>query len=112
MTDYEKALVKAKEEDKPLLLNFTGYRDGGAEEYVEHLKDMISPHMELATGESEPEPETSKYRTWTSQSGSTVDAALVEHGGGTIKLRKPDGSMFQIKVGLLSQGDREFLEKR
>ena len=190
MTDYEKALVKAKEENKPMLLSFTGsdwchwciklsdevfsekkfenfaeealvcvtldsprgsggksknaartasmkgrfrvrgvptivllkpdeqeigrtgYRKGGAEPYVEHLKAMISPHMELATGESEPEPETSRYRTWTSQSGTTVEAELVEHGGGSIKLRKQDGSVFQIKVGLLSQSDREFLGKR
>jgi protein disulfide-isomerase len=101
-------LVDADEEE----IGRLGYKPGGAEPYVERLREMMGPHMDLEAAENEIAAETSKYRTWTSKSGSTISAELVENSGGWIKLRKEDGAMLRIEVESLSKSDREFIGSR
>ncbi|MDD2520807.1 MAG: SHD1 domain-containing protein, partial [Kiritimatiellae bacterium] len=49
-------------------------------------------------------------RIWTSQSGATLEAALVHVQNGTAALRRKDGGKVQIQCHLLSQEDQAYLQ--
>ena len=48
-------------------------------------------------------------RVWTSASGATVEAELVEHMGDDVHLRAPDGRAFSIRHDQLSSADQRYL---
>jgi hypothetical protein len=50
-----------------------------------------------------------EFRTWTSRSGSTIEARLVEVAGPEVRLQSRDGRTFQIRLDALSDGDRALL---
>jgi protein disulfide-isomerase len=88
----------------------TGYQDGGAEAYVDHLKTLIRPHEEdYPLLSPSPSSEGTGLRTWTSRSGATIEAALVERAGGWVTLRQENGDKVRIDERLLSQGDQSYL---
>ena len=90
----------------------TGYRKGGPEEYVTHLKAFIDLHRKdypMQDAAPAPRQATSARRTWTASSGTTLEAELVEVGGGWVRLRKEDGSQIKIRARNLSEADRAFL---
>ena len=112
----------------------TGYQAGGAEAYVEHLKGFIDPHRTkhkiaepTPVGEEKkdslsklsllkrasatlPKDENREMRTWTSQAGSTLTAAVVEERGEYVVLKKEDGSSAMIRTAGLSKTDVEYVE--
>jgi hypothetical protein len=92
----------------------TGYQRDGPEAFVEHLEDFIEPHRDkypsILPKSSDVRQVTSNVRTWTAQSGMTVDAALVEAGQGWVRLRRDDGSMIKIRVPKLSEADQAYLQ--
>ena len=49
-------------------------------------------------------------RIWTSQSGATLEAALVHVQNGTAALRRKDGGKVQIQCHLLSREDQDYLQ--
>jgi len=49
-------------------------------------------------------------RTWTSSSGSTIEAEMVSKNSLGVNLRRPDGKEIFVKFDQLSQADREFVE--
>ena len=90
----------------------TGYQKGGPEAYVQHLKEFIEPHREAYPLKgAAPGPRTVRTagRTWTAVSGSTLEAELIEVGGGWVRLRKADGTQIKIRVNKLSTEDQAFL---
>ena len=90
----------------------TGYRPGGAEEYVEHLKELIEPHEGRFPARSpDKRDEAGGLRTWTSRSGATVEGTLVERSGGWVSLRKADGRLVRIRERDLSDDDQAFLHR-
>ena len=49
-------------------------------------------------------------RTWTSSSGSTIEAEMVSKNSLGVNLRRPDGKGIFVKFDQLSQADRDFVE--
>ena len=49
-------------------------------------------------------------RTWTSTSGSTIEAEMVSSNSMGVNLRRPDGSEIFVKFEQLSEADREFAQ--
>lgn len=108
----------------------TGYRKGGAKEYVKHLGSLIDPHREK---NNIPEPTTSKtsgprrstlqsgrakplakkdgreIRTWTSRTGDSLVASIVQEKGPHVHLRRADGSIARILASVLSKEDRKYI---
>lgn len=92
----------------------TGYLDSGADHYVEHLKGLLEPHA----GKFTPSPSAAApdavesrtaLRTWTSASGSTVEARYDQRVGTTVHLRREDGGLIRIDLDSLSEADHDFL---
>ncbi len=52
-----------------------------------------------------------EMRTWTSVSGATVEAELVEQSGGEAQLRTDDGRTLSIRLDQLSAADQEYLSR-
>jgi|GEM_PF-2464772 len=50
-------------------------------------------------------------RTWTSQSGSRVEAEFMEMQGDSVVLRNPEGRQFRIPLAQLSEGDQAFVRE-
>jgi hypothetical protein len=48
-------------------------------------------------------------RTWTSASGTTLEADYVSVRNNSVSLRKPDGKTLEIGMQFLSQADRDFV---
>jgi len=112
----------------------TGYKRGGAEAYIAHLNQYIVPHRsknnipEPTRIEAEkhergtklslpsqtprllPKNNTRELRTWTSQSGATLSASIVEEMETYVLLRKSDGAKAMIRKTNLSQADIEYIE--
>jgi thioredoxin-related protein len=92
----------------------TGYRQGGVDAYVEHLKAFIEPHASKwkpsAPAKAAPEAAPREQRTWSSRSGSTIDATFEKMVGAQAVLRKSDGSAVKIGLDALSDADREYLK--
>ena len=112
----------------------TGYREGGAEAYVEYLKGVIDPHRKKHDIPS-PTPLASsgrpsrlggnklqalrqvplarrddrENRTWTSTSGTTTIASIVETQDEYVVLRKEDGQTIKLRASQLSADDRKFI---
>ncbi len=53
-----------------------------------------------------------EVRTWTSTTGSTVEAEFVRSDGRTVVLRSGDGQMIQIGLTALSPDDRTYVADR
>ena len=111
----------------------TGYREGGAKEYVRYLQGVIDPHRKknnvpaatsTPTGRQtkpalsllsaqRPEPlardENREVRTWTSKSGASLAASLLEEQSVSVVLRKEDGSIVKIPTTRLSDEDRAYI---
>jgi protein disulfide-isomerase len=112
----------------------TGYKAGGAEAYVEHLKQFIDPHrnkndipgptpIEAEKNDNRsklslqsqappllPKDNSRELRTWTSQSGAIVRASIVEEMTDYVLLRKADGSKTMIRKSNLRQADIDYIE--
>jgi len=107
----------------------TGYQDGGAEKYVEHLKSFIDPHRTKnkvpepvsetqsrsvkpsvrAAANAIPRDENREMRTWTSKAGVSIEASLLEEKGPYLVLKKGDGSQVQILTAQVSVQDGEYV---
>ncbi|HMO52628.1 MAG TPA: thioredoxin family protein [Kiritimatiellia bacterium] len=92
----------------------TGYKPGGAAAYVEHLRTLLEPHADklaapTSGGAGETPAEPRALRTWTSVSGSTVEARYEQRRGDHIELRRENGTMVRIDLDSLSEADQEFL---
>ena len=94
----------------------TGYKEGGAEVYVQHLRGLIEPHAAKfgPVIAAAPLPGTAAadprgQRTWTSSTGNTIDARYDQRIGNQISLRKADGSLVRIDISSLSEADRDYL---
>jgi hypothetical protein len=117
------------------LVGKTGYKDGGPDSYVSHIKGMIDPHREknrIAVPTSAKEPrlgaggsafsgpsrpsglprdETREMRSWTSTTGAKVEAAIVEEKGTYVVLKSAEGKTFQIARNRLSKDDQSYIEE-
>lgn len=49
-------------------------------------------------------------RTWTSQAGSSLEADMIKMQDGKIRLRSPEGQIFETAIGNLSQEDQDYLK--
>lgn len=49
-------------------------------------------------------------RTWTSQAGSALEADLIKIEDGAIRLRSPEGQIFETALSNLSQEDKAYLQ--
>lgn len=56
-------------------------------------------------------PAWAEMRTWTSASGSTVEAELVRQSAGSVLLNTADGRSLTIRKGSLSEADRRYLDE-
>jgi len=113
------------------LVGRTGYKDGGADAYVAHIKSFIDPHR---TANNTPEPGNASpakavaskptssifglpydanrnERTWTSVSGNTLDATLLQEQGRHLVLKKTDGSKAIIPLDQLSPADQAYVSE-
>ncbi len=52
-----------------------------------------------------------EVRTWTSKTGTTIEAEFVKEKFGTIHLKTPDGSIKQIKKSNLSKEDQQLVTR-
>ena len=117
------------------LVGKTGYKAGGPDAYVSHLKGMIDPHREknkiaaptsakkprLGAGGSAfarpsrpsglPRDETREVRSWTSTTGAKVEAAIVEEKGTYVVFKSAEGKTFQIARNRLSKDDQSYIEE-
>ncbi len=93
----------------------TGYRPGSAESYVLHLRSLIAPHMR---GFSKPKPRAitsllppnaREMRKWVSLKAGMLDARFEKRAAGTVTVRREDGTLVELEIELLSDGDREYL---
>jgi hypothetical protein len=75
-------------------LVLTGWMAFAAEEPKKEEKNALPPR---------------DVRTWTSASGSTVEARLVFNYGVWVQLEEPDGSRLHIRCVYLSAEDKEYL---
>ena len=113
------------------LVTRTGYQAGGAKNYIEHLKNSIDPHREnnkvpeatQTTGGSKsaraplrsmrPRPlaksESRKVRNWTSKSGNSVTASVLEEKGVHVILQPEEGDPVTILTRKLSDTDIAYL---
>lgn len=116
------------------LVQKTGYRKGGAAEYVAHLKAMIDPHRKknkvpeptdakALTGAGKafvdafsdkplkylPRDENREVRTWRSASGTEIKASVLQELGARVVLKKEDGTTVQILRSQLSEEDRKYI---
>jgi len=101
----------------------TGYKDGGPEAYVEHLESIISPHASKfgapsgdgvsvsanAPKAGAPAAPADTLRSWTSQSGNTIEARYYRMVGNMVELRKPNGATVRIDLSSLADADHEYL---
>ena len=112
----------------------TGYKAGGPEEYVKHLKASIDPHRQA---NSIPDPTAAMkgqltkprttlpnitlsgplaedanrdVRTWTATSGASLVASAVRERGANLILKKEDGTFVEIRASRLSSEDRHYIE--
>jgi len=116
------------------LVGKTGYKAGGPEEYVEHLKSIIDPHREqngiapvAGSGQASaatssklsvpkqvqktvPEDKNREARAWTSKNGTQISASLVKEMGSYAVLKKEDGTTVQIPKTRLSADDQAYIE--
>jgi hypothetical protein len=95
-------------------LGRTGYRDGGANEYVRHLRALIAAGQAAATNrpvdaaaDTETEPD---MRTWTNVRGVTIEAAFVSATTNTVTLRAPGGTQQTVPRATLSQFDNDYID--
>ena len=54
--------------------------------------------------------EEAKFRTWTSTTGSSIEAKFVSYASGKVTLEKRDGKRLTVDLSKLSQDDRDWLE--
>ena len=96
----------------------TGYKEGGAVAYVEHLEALLTPHRDkppapdVAVREAEPEDlpdDTGESRVWTDYKGRTLTGALVSRTATHVTIRKESGKEFTVTYDKFSEADREYL---
>jgi len=98
------------------LIGRTGYKAGGAEAYVAHLKSLIAPNAAKETAPAVTEaapvaaaPDATVSRTWTSVSGNTIEAVYQNKQANLIQLKRADGTEIRIALSSLSEADQSFL---
>ena len=100
---------------KEKVLAQTGYKAGGAEAYVEHLKQLLEPHNDQLIpapsreSVSEVAPDATSPRTWTSTTGTTLDATYRQRVGDLVHLQRANGTTVKIGFGSLSAADQDYL---
>lgn len=95
----------------------TGYQAGGSEAYVQHLETFIAPLASKFGAVTEDEPAAAapttiardQLRTWTSVSGSTLEARYYRSVGKMVELRKADGVTVRIDLSSLAEADHTYL---
>jgi len=108
----------------------TGYRKGGAKKYVKHLGELIDPHREKnnipgptsskassvrrstsQSGRSKPlaKKDGRETRTWTSRTGDSLVASIVEEKGPYVHLKRENGTIARILTSVLSKEDRVYI---
>ena len=93
-------------------IGVTGYKQGGAENYVKHLDEIIGPREKDFKPAAPPGAAAGPagMRTWTSTKGSTLEARYEQRIGTQVQLRKADGGSVKISIDSLSDADKEFLK--
>jgi hypothetical protein len=92
-------------------LGRTGYRDGGANEYVNHLRRLIAAGMAATTNTSATTAaDRSGLRTWTDTRGVTVEAGMVTATTEKVTLRTAEGQEQDILRSKLSQFDNNYID--
>jgi hypothetical protein len=69
-----------------------------------------APSLPSASASVIPPAENREVRTWTSQSGATVEAALMYERNGKVVLRTKGGDHVEIQATGLSQKDQDYLQ--
>ena len=101
-------------------LTKTGYKDGGATAYVQHLEGLLADERKkigpvktaAVTPGSRPGTAPSaggNYRTWKAASGSTLEARVEQRVGTKIYLRTRENKLITIDSSSLSPEDQSFL---
>lgn len=67
-------------------------------------------------GDREEAPEVPPFdadetRTWTSRTGTMVEASVIDVNGAEVRLEKPDGQVLTVKRSDFSETDRRYLEQ-
>ncbi len=116
-----------------VVMQKVGYTSGEEDEYLEGLKAAIAEHREknnvpapvaiqpkrprsvapptptVALPKAVARDENREMRTWTSQTGASVEASLVEEEGPYVILRKESGAQVQIARDSLSSEDQQYI---
>ncbi|MDA0323836.1 MAG: thioredoxin-like domain-containing protein [Verrucomicrobia bacterium] len=71
---------------------------------------LLGANAVSAAEQAKPDPQY-PARTWTSRSGSTIEARLVKQEYGTVYLAKEDGGSLKIRLADLSGEDRAYLRE-
>lgn len=114
----------------------TGYRKGGAEDYVTYLNDVISQHRkdknipaptEIEKNNSKKTKkltlhkpslpislahnENRESRIWKAKNGASINASIIEEKGTSVILKKEDGSIVKIPKWNLSIADQNHIKE-
>lgn len=112
----------------------TGYLKGGPEPYIKNLEKMIEAY-EQQNPDKKPVPqalsgptglartglaavrkrvdadENRPMREWSSRSGQTLTASLLEESWGSVVLKKQDDTKVKILISRLSAADQEYIRQ-
>jgi protein disulfide-isomerase len=119
--------------DGEVLMQKSGYKSGTADEYLEGLKTAVRDHREknhvpapvaiqtrqprsaalpapaAASPKAVPRDDSREMRAWTSKTGASVTASLVEEKGSCVILRKESGVQVQIATDSLTAEDQQYI---
>lgn len=92
--------------------NRLGYQEVFMPEMIKMLNlDGKEPGTHKPGGSYSVPADKQEMRTWTSASGTTIEAKLVKMSGRRLGLAKADGSMVQIALDRISAEDQAYVEK-
>lgn len=87
----------------------------------EHAYTLIAQHLSEVIGEKkktfalEKDPSTTSnipgMRTWTSSTGTTIEAQLIRHAGTVVTLKTADGKTLKLPMSKLSEEDQAHIKK-
>ena len=88
----------------------SGHYDKNAETYMNVGEGMGKAMVKLLS--SEAAGPAGKMRTWTSQSGRTLEAKLISAQGDTVMVETADGTTLEFSRAHLSEADTDYLRSR